>query len=119
MAPEVFRHEPYNNKVDVYSYSMILYQLFEHMPPFSGTDPVEAARQAALFDKRPQFHALSPPSHPMAAVREVMEACWDPDPERRPSFEEVVDRLEALIERTPRPDFGAAGGGASGCCTVQ
>ena len=48
MAPEVFRHEPYNNKVDVYSYSMILYQLFEHMPPFSGTDPVEAL----LVDRR-------------------------------------------------------------------
>ena len=29
MAPEVFRHEPYNSRVDVYSYSMIVYQLFE------------------------------------------------------------------------------------------
>ena len=118
MAPEVFRHEPYNNKVDVYSVSMILYQLFEHMPPFSGTDPVEAARQAALFDKRPQFHALAPPQHPMAEVRAVMEACWDPDPERRPSFEEVVEKLEAVMERTPRPDF-CKGAGGGGCCTVQ
>ena len=118
MAPEVFRHEPYNNKVDVYSFSMILYQLFEHMPPFSGTDPVEAARQAALFDKRPQFHALAPAQHPMAEVRAVMEACWDPDPERRPSFEEVVEKLEAVMERTPRPDFGGGGAGG-GCCTVQ
>lgn len=29
MAPEVFRHEPYNSRVDVYSFSMIVYQLFE------------------------------------------------------------------------------------------
>lgn len=29
MAPEVFRHEPYNSRVDVYSFSMILYQLLE------------------------------------------------------------------------------------------
>ena len=118
MAPEVFRHEPYNNKVDVYSFSMILYQLFEHMPPFSGMDPVEAARQAALFDKRPQFHALSPPDHPMARVRAVMEACWDPNPERRPSFEEVVEKLEGVMAVTPRPDFGSGGGGG-GCCAVQ
>lgn len=118
MAPEVFRHEPYNNKVDVYSFSMILYQLFEHMPPFSGTDPVEAARQAALFDKRPQFHALAPPGHPMAEVRAVMEACWDPDPERRPSFEEVVEKLEGVMEKTPRPDLSGGGGGGR-CCTVQ
>ncbi len=32
MAPEVFRHEPYNSRVDVYSYSMIVYQLFEVRP---------------------------------------------------------------------------------------
>lgn len=29
MAPEVFRHEPYNLKVDVYSFAMIVFQLFE------------------------------------------------------------------------------------------
>ncbi len=27
MAPEVFRHEPYNLKVDVYSFAMIIFQL--------------------------------------------------------------------------------------------
>ena len=45
--------------MDVYSYSMILYQLFEHHPPFVGLDPVEAARQAALYDKRPNLIQLS------------------------------------------------------------
>ncbi len=37
---------------------MILYQLFEHTPPFAGVDPVEAARQAALYDKRPNLVQL-------------------------------------------------------------
>ena len=37
MAPEVFRHEPYNNKVDVYSFGMILYQLIEGVVPYNGT----------------------------------------------------------------------------------
>lgn len=27
MAPEVFRHEPYNLKVDVYSFAMIVFQV--------------------------------------------------------------------------------------------
>lgn len=30
MAPEVFRHEPYNNKVDVYAYAMIVFQASAH-----------------------------------------------------------------------------------------
>ena len=118
MAPEVFRHEPYNNKVDVYSFSMIAYQLFEHMPPFSGTDPVEAARGAALYDRRPKFFCLAAPNHPLADVKAVIEACWDPDPERRPSFEEVVARLEAVLSTQPRGAGGGDGGG--GCaCVVQ
>lgn len=45
-------------QVDVYSFSMILYQLFEHQPPFAGTDPVEAARQAALYEHRPPLSQL-------------------------------------------------------------
>ena len=53
------RHEPYNFKVDVYSFSMIAYQLFEYCPPFAGMDPVEAARQAALHNKRPEFNKLN------------------------------------------------------------
>jgi serine/threonine protein kinase len=27
MAPEVFRHEPYNEKVDTYSFAMLMYFL--------------------------------------------------------------------------------------------
>ena len=42
----------------MYSFSMILYQLFEHQPPFAGTDPVEAARQAALYEYRPPLSQL-------------------------------------------------------------
>ena len=28
MPPEVFNHEPYNEKVDVYSFAVVLYELF-------------------------------------------------------------------------------------------
>jgi len=121
MAPEVFRHEPYNYKVDVYSFSMIVYQLFEHVPPFAGEDPVEAARQAALFDRRPALRILGGEgkeggrgwSKPVAAV---IEQCWDPDPERRPTFEEVVVVLEGVLKKVPRPDGSGGGGGGGGVC---
>ena len=125
MAPEVFRHEPYNYKVDVYSFSMIAYQLFEHVPPFAGEDPVEAARQAALFDRRPPLHVLGGEGEGGARgwsgpVRGVIEQCWDPDPEQRPTFEEVVTLLEGVLKTVPRPEGGGGGGGGGGCsCVVQ
>jgi hypothetical protein len=43
----------------VYSFSMIAYQLFELMPPFSGMDPVDAARKAALAEERPPLLRLA------------------------------------------------------------
>ncbi|KAL4856575.1 SUMO-activating enzyme subunit 2 [Chlorella vulgaris] len=102
MAPEVFRHEPYNSRVDVYSFSMIVYQLFEFQPPFAGMDPVEAARQAALYERRPEFVALMQP-HPMKKeVRELIARCWSPNPEDRPAFATLVKELEAILTRLPR-----------------
>jgi serine/threonine protein kinase len=34
MAPEVFRHETYNETVDVYSYGMIFFYLLDGRPPW-------------------------------------------------------------------------------------
>jgi serine/threonine protein kinase len=70
MAPEVFLHEPYNANVDVYSFAMICFQLFEGAAPFEGVDAFLAAQQAALHNLRPQFSPL-PPNTPNLAVREV------------------------------------------------
>ena len=46
-------------QVDVYSFSMIAYQLFELQPPFAGMDPVDAARKAALAEERPPLQRLN------------------------------------------------------------
>lgn len=46
-------------QVDVYSFSMIAYQLFELCPPFAGMDPVDAARKAALAEERPPLMRLA------------------------------------------------------------
>lgn len=38
---------------------MTAFQLFEDEPPFAGLNPVEAARQAALHENRPELGKLS------------------------------------------------------------
>lgn len=120
MAPEVFRHEPYNSSVDVYSYSMIMYQLFETQPPFAGMDPIEAARQAALYDMRPQFISLAQKSEKdtQGGIRRLMERCWAPNAEERPTFEEIVDELEIVLAELPRVRRGSGSGNSNECCTV-
>lgn len=117
MAPEVFRHEPYNLKVDVYSYAMIVFQLFECICPFHSTDPIIAAREAATIGLRPSFpnRVLSEAD---AALRRLVTDCWDGDPEKRPSFVEIITRLEELLKKMPKHEIFKGGGGGE-CCTVQ
>ena len=57
-----------------------------------------------------------------SALREMVEECWAPDFERRPSFPALIKRLEAVLETLPLspPTAAATGAAASkGCCTVQ
>lgn len=64
---------PVGAQVDVFSFSMIAYSLFEHCQPYQGMDPVEAARQSALYEKRPQLMKLGGKSPNMQA-----RACMPP-----------------------------------------
>jgi len=55
----------------------------------------------------------------MQELRKLVEHCWSPQPEDRPSFEDIVDRLEEVVKSLPRHAKGdGAGGTSGGCCTV-
>ena len=58
MAPEVFRHEPYTEKCDVYSFAMIAYHILTLKPPFNGLNGVDAAKMASLDFKRPSLSSV-------------------------------------------------------------
>lgn len=38
MAPEILLGQPYNESVDVYSYGILLYELFSETIPYAGSD---------------------------------------------------------------------------------
>lgn len=97
---------------------MIIFQLFETTTPFHGHDPVDAARQAAMLGVRPGFpprRSLPPMTQ---ALRKLVEDCWAADPEARPSFEEVVGRLENMLRDLPK--HSAYAPQQDGCsCSLQ
>lgn len=95
MAPEVFRHEDYNEKVDVYSYAMIVYWIYTGVRPLTTIEPITAARMVAEDLKRPNMNGVKIPE-----VKKLLEDCWQDDPDARPSFEEIVQRLEGLKTKT-------------------
>jgi serine/threonine protein kinase len=103
MAGEVFRHEPYNSKADVYSFAMIMYELISGQCPFRGMDPVAAAMRAAVDHLRPTFGLEPPPHHAqtdnrlLRRVQRLICLCWDPMPMNRRATESLsVGRLRRM-----------------------
>lgn len=93
MAPEVFKHRKYDKKVDVFSFAMILYEMLEGDPPMSHYEPYEAAKYVAE-GHRPMFRAKGYTPQ----LRELTEQCWASDLNARPSFLEILKRLEKIKE---------------------
>lgn len=94
MAPEVFRHEKYSEKVDVYAFGMLLFQLTSPTgaPPLDHLGTVAAAEAMSLRHERP---IISPKVSPL--LKKLIQSCWHPDPSFRPSATECCKKLEELF----------------------
>ena len=80
-APEVLRSERYDNKVDVFSFGVILWEIHAQKLPYTNMNAMQIAVAVATQDYRPP----APPNCP-EPFRELMEECWHPRPKQRPTF---------------------------------
>ena len=87
MAPEIVEgvEAKINKMCDVFSFGMVLYEIFANKIPYDdlATDPLVG--MAVLQGKRPPVPATLPPFlHPL------LEACWKKEPDQRPQFEAII-----------------------------
>lgn len=102
MAPEMMRHEPYNHKVDVYSFGIALWELWSREIPFSDMSPIQAA--FAVADKGARPIRISPEARRRYIPRswtKLIENCWASDPRLRPEFWQVVEILNEMERCDP------------------
>ncbi|XP_042483814.1 integrin-linked protein kinase 1-like [Macadamia integrifolia] len=93
LAPEVYRNEEYDTKVDVFSFALILQEMIEGCPPFSS-ELETTVPKAYGAKKRPPFRA--PAKHYAHGLRELIEECWSEKPAKRPTFRAIIARLESI-----------------------
>lgn len=96
MAPELFAGKPFNSSVDVYAFGVLLCELFSGEQPFYGYDYMDLRRKVPLGE-RPELPRFDTPE----GIRRLIKECWDEDPGRRPTFEDVVDAVDAARDATP------------------
>ena len=88
MAPEIFESDRYTEKVDVYAYGMILWEMLTEQVPFKGKTSVQVAIAVCNNNERPAI----PPSCP-TTLKNLIQMCWQRDPEKRPSFKQIYHAL--------------------------
>ena len=126
MAPEVYAREEFDESSDVFSYAVLMYEIFcrqrtsysdvcfpDGNEEFGITlSPLQVAHRVALDGMRPVIPGHWPPQ----LVR-MITRCWDQDPELRPSFTEVLTMLRDMQKHQDEifANFFPSGG----CCAIM
>eukprot|EP01114_Cavostelium_apophysatum_P020947 TRINITY_DN716_c2_g1_i1.p1 TRINITY_DN716_c2_g1~~TRINITY_DN716_c2_g1_i1.p1 ORF type:complete len:545 (+),score=115.02 TRINITY_DN716_c2_g1_i1:74-1708(+) len=90
-APEVLRNSRYTEKADVYSYGVVLWELYTREDPYFGMPAFQIIFSVGTEGLRPVIPLSCPPD-----FSDLIRDCWHSDPQHRPSFDVIIQRLKAL-----------------------
>jgi len=91
MAPEVLANRSYDEKADVFSFGIIVWELLSRECPYDGMTAIQCALAVLNRDKRPEIPKWCPPG-----LHALIKSCIRKDPSERPTFAEVIISLNAL-----------------------
>lgn len=94
MAPEVALGKPYNELVDVYSFSVLLWEMLEVETPFSEYHTMAKFRSKVV---KGRTRPICNPSWPLP-VQILLHGGWSPDISSRPPMKTVVATLSSEVQ---------------------
>lgn len=96
MAPELLRQDPFNEKSDVFSFGVILWELVMCEKPWRDDHPMQIVYKVG---SRGEKLPTPPPDQCAPELREMIVECFADDPRRRPTFDALAERLIVLCHR--------------------
>uniref|UniRef100_A0A8C1RJ00 Tyrosine-protein kinase n=1 Tax=Cyprinus carpio TaxID=7962 RepID=A0A8C1RJ00_CYPCA len=88
-APEALKNKKFSTQSDVWSYGVLLWEIFSY-----GRQPYPKMSVSEVRERVDQGYRMEPPDECPPDVYSIMTSCWEMDPKRRPSFHKLRERVE-------------------------
>ncbi|XP_078600981.1 vascular endothelial growth factor receptor 1-like isoform X1 [Branchiostoma floridae x Branchiostoma japonicum] len=101
MAPESIFDRSYTIQSDVWSYGVLLWEIFElGGSPYPGVQINED-----FFDKLRQGFRMRQPKHASDDLYQMMLTCWRLEPTERPTFTDLAESMSSQLEATAEQEY--------------
>ncbi|CEF62106.1 Tyrosine-protein kinase receptor torso [Strongyloides ratti] len=95
LSPESLRSTIFTFSSDIWSFGMVMYEMYSFGGvPFHEIEPCDLLNHI-IKGNRPQR-----PEFSSSEIYNIMERCWEENPENRPTFDELNSEFMVLLENT-------------------
>jgi sterile alpha motif and leucine zipper-containing kinase AZK len=91
MAPEIIKGLSVTPACDVYSYSVVLWEILTCEVPFKGLEGLQVAWLVVKGER------LTVPQSCPLSFANLMQRCWEAEPHKRPTFKQILEDLESML----------------------
>ncbi|KAG8045059.1 hypothetical protein GUJ93_ZPchr0008g11399 [Zizania palustris] len=112
MAPEILTKDIHTEKSDVYSFAISINEILTGVVPYTDLRAeaqahtvlemtyTEQQLTSAIVSQGLRPALALPQSGAPPSLLSLIQRCWDPDPQQRPSFKDITDELKIIEKHT-------------------
>ncbi|VDK75613.1 unnamed protein product [Litomosoides sigmodontis] len=92
LAPETMQQKVYSNKTDVWSYGVLVWEIYsDGSEPYPGLSNIQTRAKIVV-----QNYRMEMPKETPSAVVKLIQQCWAKNPEERPDFSKIFKILKNM-----------------------